>query len=47
MAPGDELNLPSEEVCFIRSDSFCVSFVKLLEPTDITGNIVRANRHYR
>ena len=39
----DELNLPSEEVCFIRSDSFCVSFVKLLEPTDITGNIQIVN----
>jgi two-component system, OmpR family, response regulator ChvI len=37
------LNLPSEEICFIRSDSFCVSFIKLSQPTDITGKIQIAN----
>lgn len=47
----DELNLPSEEVCFIRSDSFCVSFVKLADPTDFRGNIqiinsVKARKYY-
>jgi two-component system, OmpR family, response regulator ChvI len=37
------LNLPSEEICFIRSDSFCVSFAKLLDPTDFRGSIQIVN----
>jgi hypothetical protein len=32
------LSLPTEEICFIRSDSFCVSFVKMSEPMNIAGN---------
>ena len=32
------LSLPTEEICFIRSDSFCVSFVKMAEPMDIAGS---------
>ena len=32
------LSLPTEEICFIRSDSFCVSFIKMAEPMDIAGN---------
>jgi two-component system, OmpR family, response regulator ChvI len=45
------LSLPSEEICFIRSDSFCVSFVKMAEPMDIAGyshlaNSDKARRYY-
>ena len=45
------MNLPSEEICFIRSDSFCVSFVKMSDPTDFRGNIqiinsVKARKYY-
>ena len=32
------MSLPYEEICFIRSDSFCVSFVKMAEPMDIAGS---------
>ena len=39
----EELNLPSQEICFTRSDSFCVSFVKLSDPTDFTGTIQLVN----
>jgi CheY-like chemotaxis protein len=37
------LNLPSEEISFTRSDSFCVSFAKLLDPTDFRGSIQIVN----
>jgi two-component system, OmpR family, response regulator ChvI len=37
------LSLPTEEICFIRSDSFCVSFIKMAEPMDIAGNSHLAN----
>ena len=37
------MNLPSEEICFIRSDNFCMSFVKMAEPTGIVNNIQYAN----
>jgi two-component system, OmpR family, response regulator ChvI len=37
------LNLPTDEVSFTRSDSFCVSFVRLSDPTDFRGNIQIVN----
>jgi two-component system, OmpR family, response regulator ChvI len=37
------LSLPHEEICFIRSDNFCISFVKMAEPMDIAGNSYIAN----
>jgi class 3 adenylate cyclase len=37
------LNLSSEEVSFTHSDSFCVSFTKLLDPTDFRGSIQIVN----
>jgi CheY-like chemotaxis protein len=37
------LNLSSEEISFTRSDSFCVSFAKLLDPTDFRGSIQIVN----
>jgi class 3 adenylate cyclase len=37
------LNLPSEEISFTHSDSFCVSFAKLLDPTDFRGSIQIVN----
>jgi two-component system response regulator ChvI len=37
------LNLPTEEIYFTRSDSFCVSFVRLSDPTDFRGNIQIVN----
>jgi two-component system response regulator ChvI len=45
------LSLPSEEICFIRSDSFCVSFVKLSEPIDVEGyshitSLDKAGKYY-
>jgi two-component system, OmpR family, response regulator ChvI len=33
------LSLPVEEIRFTASGSFCVSFVKLSDPTDFRGNI--------
>ena len=45
------LNLHSEEICFTHSDSFCVSFIKMIEPTDIVGhsqitNSYKARKYY-
>jgi two-component system, OmpR family, response regulator ChvI len=37
------LNLVSDEINFTRSDSFCVSFAKLLDPTDFRGSIQIVN----
>ncbi|HZA69323.1 MAG TPA: response regulator [Nitrososphaeraceae archaeon] len=37
------MSLPHEEICFIRSDNFCISFVKMAEPMDIAGNSYIAN----
>jgi hypothetical protein len=37
------MNLPSEEICFIRSDNFCMSFVKMAEPTGSVNNIQYAD----
>ena len=37
------MNLPSEEISFTHSDSFCVSFAKLLDPTDFRGSIQIVN----
>jgi two-component system response regulator ChvI len=37
------LNPPTEEVSFTRSGSFCVSFVRLSDPTDFRGNIQIVN----
>jgi two-component system, OmpR family, response regulator ChvI len=37
------LNPVSEEINFTRSDSFCVSFAKLLDPTDFRGSIQIVN----
>jgi CheY-like chemotaxis protein len=34
---------PSEEISFTHSDSFCVSFAKLLDPTDFRGSIQIVN----
>lgn len=45
------MSLRSEEICFTHSDSFCVSFVKMTEPTDIVGhsqitNSYKARKYY-
>src|SRR5215216_5406324 len=45
------LSLRSEEICFTHSDSFCVSFVKMIGPTDIVGhsqitNSYKARKYY-
>lgn len=37
------MSLPSEEICFIRSDNFCMSFVRMAEPTGIVSNSQNAN----
>ena len=36
-------HLPSEEISFTHSDSFCVSFAKSLDPTDFRGSIQIVN----
>jgi two-component system, OmpR family, response regulator ChvI len=37
------VSFPSEEICFIRSGSFCISFVKIADPPDIADNLHIAN----
>jgi two-component system, OmpR family, response regulator ChvI len=37
------MSISSEEICFIRSDNFCMSFVRMAEPTGIVSNSQNAN----
>ena len=37
------MSISSEEICFIRSDNFCMSFVRMAEPTGVVSNSQNAN----